>query len=177
MGSKLRKMVIDSTKNVYQFDFAIATNSVHVEPIAIAVPPASIDETDVAKVANVEEGAEIKAIDLNFRLFSASTVTGSLDQATLCLRKNEGLASLGLPTVAQMQSLGAQVWKSRIFHIDQAIPGQTGGMPMSFPPIIIPKRFRVMHANDKWELVIANVPSAAALSMQCCGRAIYKWYK
>lgn len=170
---KLRMVPIDSTKNYLQFSTGVAATTVVNIPLAVAVPPGSIDETDAAKVGNVEEGCEIKSIDCNFRLYGGAT-QGVGDQYVVIIRKNEGLAALGNPTVGQMSSLGSQTWKSRIFFADQATPGTLGGFPMATPPIIIPKRFRVMHANDKWELIISN---GSAIAGGVCGMARYKWYK
>lgn len=170
----MRLVPIDSTKNYVQIlNQTVATLSVAVIPLATAVSPSNIDETDVSKVGNVEEGCMIKRLDIDCRLFGASGVSIG-ESAGFLIRKNEGLAALGQPSLAQCNALGAQSWKARIFHAQMATPGNVSGLPMVTPPIKVPKRFHVMHANDKWELVVWN---NSAFSVGICGFITYKWYR
>lgn len=183
ISRKMRLVPIDSTKNIVQFVQNVPSNTVGVIVLAQGTQPANIDETNAANAIYVEDGAMLKSITIMYRLLSnfqgAPGAPGNFvpDSAVIVVRKNERAANLGAPTVGQMNQLFAQSWKNRIFHCEQAMPGQINGIPMVGIRVIIPRRFRTMAQGDKWELVISNVPNGYTGSMTCCGIAIYKWYK
>lgn len=169
----MRLVPIDSTKNVVQFNVQIATVAVGVILVAKGVNPSAIDETDVTKTANVEDGSMVRGFSISLRIYNESGVADS-NSTVAILRKNEG-GALGNPTLAMLNTLGTQDWKNRIFHIEQAITGsQVSGWPMGFPSIKIPKRFHVMRHNDAWELWIGN---NTGNNLRICGTITYKWYK
>lgn len=170
---KMRLIPIDATKNIVQFNTQIATLSVAVVPIAIAVGPTNIDETDAAKVQNVEQNSSIRGFDIRLRLYNESGVTDS-NSSVILIRKNER-NSLAAPALAGMNALGADTWKNKIFHAEQAITGsQVSGLPMGFPNLKIPKRFHKMSMDDRWEIIVAN---NTGNNLRLCGMAIYKWYR
>lgn len=169
----MRLIPIDSTKNIYQFNTQIATNTLVVLAIAQGVNPSQIDETNPALSFYVEDGAMVKGFSIGMRIFNESGVADSASTGIL-LRKNEGSA-LGAPTIGQLNGLYAVPWKNKIFHCDQAITGsQVSGWPMGFPSIKIPRRFHTMKFNDKWELIIWN---NTGNNLRACGMINYKWYK
>lgn len=149
------------------------TNTVAVIPFAVGVKPSLIDETDVTKVANVEDGASIRGFSCVSRIFNETGVADS-GQIVFILRKNEN-GQLPVPTLAQMASLGTNPWKNRIFHAEQAILGsQVSGFPMAVPGFKVPKKFHRMANADQWELIICNFNGQ---QIRCCGIFMYKWYK
>lgn len=169
----MRLVPIDSTKNIVQFNTAVPTATVVSVTLALGVNPTTIDETDASKTFMVEDGAMIRGFAISLRLFNESGVADSASSLML-IRKNEG-NTLGLPTLAQMNSLGTADWKNKIFHTEQAITGsQVSGWPMGFPSIKIPKRYHKMSHNDSWQLLVAN---NTGNQLRMCGSVIYKWYK
>lgn len=173
LRAKLSRLPIDATKNVVQFNTAVATLSVQGLFLAQSVAPSAIDETNAGEVQNVEQGSMIKGISLAGRIYNESGVADS-NSVVWCLRKNEGgnLPNLTLPN---MNSLGTYSAKNKIFHTEQAIVGsQVSGWPMGFVSIKIPKRFHVMKQGDRWELWVAN---NTGNQVRFCGMAIYKWYR
>lgn len=170
---KLGKIPIDATKNIWQVNDNVASGTVNVEIFAKAVPPASIDETVAANIANVEQGAMLKGFLIDVRIYNK---TGDAAQAKVvaCIRKNEGGRLPVPPTLAEMNALGAVNWKNKIFWCGQLAPDGSGGFPMFVPALRVPKRFHVMKALDQWEICIAN-NSAGTINL--CGFAVYKWYR
>lgn len=141
--------------------------------IAQSVVPSSIDETNVATIANVEQGSMIRGISLQGRIYNESGVADS-NSTLWFIRKNEG-GNLPTPTLGQANVMGAQTWKNKVFHIEQAITGsQVSGWPMGLISIKFPKRFHVMKQGDVWELFVGN---NTGNSIRFCGIALYKWYR
>lgn len=141
--------------------------------LALAVKPGTIDETNLASTNLVEAGAEIKGFGISLRLYDESGVPDA-GSSLMLLRKNEG-GNLPAPVLGQLNVLGAQTWKNKVFHVEQAITGsQVSGWPMGFPSIKIPRRFHRMQQGDVWELMIAN---NTANQLRICGTCIYKWYR
>lgn len=170
---KLSKLAVDSTKNIFTLDTSVASLTVLVVTVALGVKPAGIDELDTTKTYYVEDNASIRFFNIVYSLYNRSGNLPGQEKVTILLRKNEG-GVLGTPTLAQVNALGAQAWKNRVFEVWQAKPPAPGGIPMVLGPVRIPKRFQKTSINDVWELVIANNSSG---SVDGCGLAIYKWYK
>lgn len=170
---KLSKLAIDSVKNYVQVNQAIAAASIQQITLAAAVKPGTIDETDPAKINEVEAGCRITGINISGRIYTESGVADS-GSVVWYIRKNEG-ATLGVPTVAQSNSLGTAPWKARIFHAEQAIVGsQVSGLPMGVTGFRIPKRFQAMRNLDQWELFVVN---NTANQIRACYLVNYKWYR
>lgn len=173
MSRKLRLVPIDATKNIVQIGpTGVATLTVAVVQLAVAVRPGSLDETDITKTMDVEGDCMIRGFELGIRMYLANAANVG-DKVVAYLRKNEG-GYLPIPTIALSNSLGAQQWKNRVFHIVSMSPDAAGGLPLGLSGIKIPKRFHKMQQGDVWELVIAN---NSGVSLNICGYCIYKWYR
>lgn len=168
---KLRLVAIDSTKNIVPLDITTASLSVTVQQLALGSAPAGIDETTSDK--KVEQGAMIRGMYIEFRVYNRTGNLPAQEKVVLMIRKNED-GQLGAPTLAQCNTPGLQVWKDRIFQLHIAKPPGPDGIPMLVGSFRIPKRFHKMSQGDVWELIVANNSSG---SIDCCGVAIYKWYR
>lgn len=168
---KLRLIPVDSTKNIVQIEDAIASGVVGIYPIAVAVPPASIDESNAALVMNVEENASVKMFNLNFRLTNNNADAGKIKCQLAVMKLELGIAG---PNLAQMNAIGAYNRKNRVFFFAQNQPPSEQGIPMTIPSLIVPRRFHRMAFGDQWVVIVAN---NSAGSVNFCGTAIYKWYR
>lgn len=174
VSRKMRLVPIDSTKNIVQFNTSVASGAVGFISVAVGVDPSAILETNPANVQNVEEGASIRGFVFGMRVFKEDGVADSGSTVIALIKCERNLPAMPLP-LGQMNSLGTQLYKNKIFHIEQAIVGsQVSGLPMAFPSIKIPKRFHKMANTDVWNLVIANNTTGP---IRACGVCIYKWYK
>lgn len=169
----MRLIPIDATKNMVQANTQVPTVGIMGWYIAEGVNPSLIDESDIAKTRYVEDGAMVRGFSIQGRVYNESGTQDS-NSTVILLRKNEG-GVLPDPTLAMLNSIGAQTWKNKIFHFEQAITGsQVSGWPMGLPSIRIPKRFHKMNLGDRWELWVGN---NTANNVRFCGTAIYKWYR
>lgn len=168
----LRLRPIDSTKNIIQFDGTVASTSVADIVLAQGVNPTDIDETNAAKTHYVMEGSSIRGINLSVRVYNKNADTVAAKSVIAIYYDEDGV--IGLPSYAQMNSLGSWPVKSKIFHMQQASPPGDGGIPMVVGGFRIPRRFHKMKNGGKWHLLINNSSTG---SINYCGFATYKWYK
>lgn len=161
---------IDAQKNMVDLDTTTATISVTVVQLAIASKPGNVDE--LTQPIIVPANASIKSLYVEYFLYNRSGNLPGQEKITILIRKNEqGL--LPAPTLAQVNAIGLQTWKNRVFAIHRAKPPAPGGLPLIMGSIKIPRRFHKMQTNDVWELIIANNGSG---SVDGCGICIYKSY-
>lgn len=169
-GRKLRLIPIDAQKNIVDLDTTTATLSVQVVQLAIASKPGSVDETTQPII--IPANSVLKSLYIEYFLYNRSGNLPGQEKVTVLVRKNE-TGALPAPTLAQVNALGLNTWKNRVFAVHRAKPPAPGGLPIIMGPIRIPKRFHKMQTNDVWELIIGNNASG---SVDGCGICIYKAY-
>lgn len=170
---KLRRLVIDSVKNMQSLDATVATLTASQIYLAQSRNPADLDDSDTTKTYYVENGCEIKFLNIQFYLYNRSGNLPGQEKVAILVRKNPS-GALPNPTLAQLNAIGAQDWRNYVFYYTLAKPPAPGGIPMIIPPIKIPKRYQRMQKDDRWEIWIGNNASG---SVDACGICIYKWYR
>ncbi len=124
-----------------------------------------------AAVSDVEEGAVIKAIHVEFWLNGRGA--SSTTQFTAALYKLPG--SQANPTVTNLLNLGAWDNKKNILWTSQGVLGED--MAQSIPVIrewvLIPKGKQRFGLGDQFQFALTPVGNA----IQLCGMATYKEYE
>ncbi len=121
----------------------------------------------ITSAADVEEGAVIKAIYLEYWV---SGETASQTGNALVLKRPSGATQ---PTYAEMQNLGAYINKKNILSTHQGLM-PTGGnvMPIFREWIKIPKGKQRMGLGDLIQVAV----SATGTTVNLCGFATFKSY-
>lgn len=153
----------------FQFQSSVTHQSASVQPIAVAVKPATLDPTNPTDVA---ENCTIKSVEIHVRLLNSST--SAIQQQIIVLYKREsGGVSLAVP--GDYLLLNAFTMKRNILHVDQANIGATNSMMEWHIRIKIPPHLRVFRNGDQLQLCIFN-GDVAQDTLSYCGFATYKWY-
>ncbi len=135
-----------------------------------------VDAVSVASAGSnafdVEEGALVKAVWLEYWLTSNNTIQTGASVATFCKLPNASAA----PTVAQMSNLGSWDNKKNVFvAFEGLVPAEEGANPV---PIFrgwykVPKGKQRMGLGDKLSVTFGNISEG----LNVCGFATYKEWK